>query len=79
MQRHSISSKLLVEDVRKLWWSSCCPLQGVASVVGHLQEELAAGLAKLTGAPDLAAAAEQLRQEPMFCVETGGGRGGISK
>lgn len=49
-----------------------CVLQGLACMVDHLRDEVAAGLAKITGAPDLAAAAEQLRREPMFCVETGG-------
>lgn len=41
--------------------------QGFAKMVERLPEMLA----RLVGVPDAAAAARQLRDEPMFCVETG--------
>lgn len=51
----------------------CLLLQtGVTLMMSHLHEELAQVLARLRGVPDIQQAAEQLRQEPMFCIETGG-------
>lgn len=43
---------------------------GVTLMMSHLHEELAQVLARLRGVPDIQQAAEQLRQEPMFCIET---------
>ncbi|KAL4457464.1 hypothetical protein ABPG75_012329 [Micractinium tetrahymenae] len=42
----------------------------VAGAVAFLPAKAMAGLAKAMGVPSAAAAAEQLRREPMFCMET---------
>ena len=54
------------------------PQARLERMVSFLPEKLTGGLAWLAGVPDAADAAERLRKEPMFCMETGAEGGAAS-
>ena len=51
--------------------------EGITQAVTYLPDKLTSGLAKIVRVQSIGAAEEQLRKEPMFCMETGEGEGAL--